>query len=326
MVCGAPAITLSAAAYLSYSIPMTSPETFLVAATILILAFAINFLGIKLSGRVQLATVAIIIAVLLVAIAASAGDIRPSNFTPVFPNGLAAVGTASALIVWSFLGYENVSNVAEEFKDPARDFGRSVTISVVLIASLYMLVAISVIGTGAYTSGGGLAPFAVMMSRVVGSYGGLAVSLLAIVVIFGTVNAYTGGLARIIYAAARGGGLPSFLGSVDAGSGVPRRAMVALISLNLVSLVCFYFLRIGVQTGFLGTSGAAVLTYIIGSACGVKLLRERGARRVVPLLSLGASIVLVPFVGLLMIPGLVAAALASVYCFFRFREPHRTAG
>jgi amino acid efflux transporter len=320
VVFGAPAISLSAAAYLAYSLPMSRPETFVVAALILIAGFAVNVGGIRMSGRIQLAIVLVVVAVLLLAVGASAGSIRSSNFTPVFPEGIAAVGTASALIVWSFLGYENVSNVAEEFKDPRRDFGRSVTTSVVLIGSLYLLVAIAVIGTGAYSAGSGLTPFAVMMSRVFGAYGGAALSVLAVVVIFGTVNAYTGGLARLFYASARDGGLPKFLGTIDPGSGAPRPALIALISVNMLSLLSFYLLQVGVQSGFLATSGAAVMTYIIGSAAGVKLLGRRGRPGILPVLSLAASFVLLPFVGLLLVPSIVVLLVALAYSWLRFGE------
>jgi amino acid efflux transporter len=319
---GAPAVTLSAAAYLAYSFPLTQPETFLIAGLILLAAFAVNFRGMRLSGRVQLATVAVVVAVLLTVVVASGGSIRASNFTPFLPNGLAPVGTASALIVWSYLGYENVPNLAEEFRDPKRDFGRSVAISVCLIGALYLLVAIATIGTGAYKAGGGVTPFAIMASGLFGSSGGIAFSLLAVFVIFSTVNAYTGGLARVIYAAAKDGGLPRFIGFVDQKSGVPRRALLALLFVDSVSLSAYYLLHIDVQTGFLVTSGAAVLTYIVGSVSGVKLLREGGYRRFLPWLSLVASFLLIPFVGWLLLPGLAVMGLAILYTSFR----HSTSG
>ena len=314
---GAPAVTLSAAAYLAYSFPISGPETFTIAGSILLLAFVVNFLGVKLSGRVQLATVAVIIAVLLGAVFASGGNIRASNFTPFLPGGISSVGTASALIVWSFLGYENVPNLAEEFRDPKRDFGRSVAISVCLIGALYFVVAFATIGTGAYAQGGGVTPFAVMMSGIFGSMGGVAFSLVAVFVIFGTVNAYTGGLARVIYAAGRDGGFPRFIGTVDKNSGVPRRALMALLFIDFVSLSAYYVLHIDIQTGFLATSGAAVLTYIVGSASGVKLLRNVGYGRVLSWVSLIASALLVPFVGWLLLPGLVVAGLALLYTSIR---------
>ena len=175
VVLGAPAITLAAGSYLAYAFPISGPEVFLVAAGILGLAYGVNLRGIRFSGRVQVAVVVIMLAILALGVVASSPNVRASNFSPVFPDGFAAVGVASALIVWSYLGYENVSNIAEEFKDPEKDFGRSVSISVLLISALYVAVAVTVVGTGSYAAGGGVTPFAEMMSSVFSSYGGAVV-------------------------------------------------------------------------------------------------------------------------------------------------------
>src|SRR6266571_4251086 len=99
---------------------------------------------------------------------APAATVAAASYTPFLPNGIASIGTAAALIVWSYLGYENTSNVAEEFRNPERDFHRSVVISVLLISGLYLAVAIVTVGTGAYTVGGGVTPFAAMMSGAFG--------------------------------------------------------------------------------------------------------------------------------------------------------------
>jgi amino acid efflux transporter len=320
VVFGAPAITLSAGSYLAYSLPISGGGVFLVALAILVAAYAVNLRGIRMSGRVQLAVVALMVAVLTFAVAASGPHVRPSNFTPFIPYGLGSVGVASALIIWSFLGYENVSNIAEEFKDPEKDFGRSVTISVLLISVLYLAVAATVVGTGAYTAGGGVTPFAEMMSNVLGGYAGLAVSVFAVVVIFSTVNAYTAGMGRVVYAAARDGSLPRFLGTVDPKTGTPRRALLALFAMITVSLVVFYTLRIDIQSAFLATSGAAVLTYIVGSAAGVRLLKRTGARRLLPWISLVVAVAILPFIGQLLLASLVVAGLGLAYGHSRARS------
>jgi amino acid efflux transporter len=313
VVLGAPAITLAAGSYLAYAFPISGTGVFLVASGILILAYGINLRGIRLSGRVQVAVVALMLGVLAFSVVASGPGIRASNFNPLLPDGLASVGVAAALIVWSFLGYENVSNIAEEFKDPKRDFGRSVSISVVLISLLYLAVAFTVVGTGAYRAGAGVTPFAVMMSNVFGPYAGVAVALFAVVVIFSTVNAYTAGMARVVYAAARNGSLPRFLGTVDPRSGVPRRALAALFVMIMADLVVFYLLNVDIQSAFLATSGAAVLTYVVGSAAGVRLLKEKGARRALPLISLAVSLCILPFIGVLLAASVVVALLGFAY-------------
>ena len=313
VVLGAPAVTLAAGSYLAYAFPISGLGVFLAAAVMLLAAFAINIRGIRLSARVQLGVVATIVAVLSLAVVASAPDVRASNFTPLLPGGVASVGVASALILWSFLGYENVSNIAEEFENPERDFARSVTVSVVLVSALYLAVAFTVVGTGAFQAGGGVTPFAEMMSHVFGAFGGVAVSLFAVAIIFSTVNAYTAGMARIIYAAAKEGSLPRVLATVDPRTGAPRRALTALYLMIAPSLVAFYFLHVDLQSAFLVTSGAAILTYVVGSAAGIKLLRAKGAKRALPWVSLVVSLVILPFIGRLLVVSAVVAAAGLVY-------------
>ena len=314
---GAPAITLAAGTYLAYAFPISGPEVYAVAAGILLLAYGINLRGIRLSGRVQIVVVTLMVAIMALGVAASSVEIRASNFAPLFPDGVVSVGVASALIVWSYLGYENVSNIAEEFKDPKRDFGRSVTISVILISALYMAVAFTVVGTGAYRSGGGVTPFADMMSRIFGSYGGVAVSLFAVLIIFSTVNAYTAGMGRVVYAAASDGNLPRFLARVNPRTGVPQRALVALLAIIMVSLTIYYLAGIDIQSAFLATSGVAVLTYVVGSASAIRLLRGTGRDRVLPIISLGTSLALLPFIGPLLVASIPVAGLGFVYGRFR---------
>src|SRR5207247_33724 len=207
-------------------LPVSRLHVFLVAAGILIAAFVVNYLGIRFTGRVQLATVAAILAALTIAVLASVPRVSPANYTPFLPAGVTSIVTQAGLIVWSYLGYENTSNVAEEFKDPERDFHRSVVISVFLISGLYLAIAIVTVGTGAYTVGGGATPFAVMMSGAFCTYGGAIVAFLAIFVTFGTVNAYVAGMARLSFAAAPGGVFPRPLatlprrGAAHAGAGL----------------------------------------------------------------------------------------------------------
>ncbi|MDG7021167.1 MAG: amino acid permease [Nitrososphaerota archaeon] len=317
VVAGAPAISLAAGSYLASSLPMTRPETFLFAALLLLAAFLVNYRGIRFSGRIQLATVAVIVLVLSFAVAASSASVRASNFVPFLPEGPASVGVAAALIVWSFLGYENVSNVAGEFKDPKRDFHRSVAISVVLVSALYIAVAVVIVGTGAYRSGGGVTPFSTLMSTLLGAPGGAVISALAVVIIFSTVNAYTAGMARIIYAAAGDGSFPRALAKLDRQTGVPGRALLFLIAVTLGSLLVFYALDLGIQSAFLTTSGAAILTYVVGSAAGVRLLDAKGARRLLPWAALLASVSILPFIGVPLAVSLAIGLAGLAYSWSR---------
>ncbi|MGA9119742.1 MAG: amino acid permease, partial [Bacteroidota bacterium] len=208
---------------------------------------------------------------------------------------------------WSFLGYENVSNVAEEFRDPKRDFKRSIGLSVVLIGCLYIAVAVVTIGTGAYVAGGSVAPFAAIFSNTLGRYGATGTAVLALFIIFGAVNAYTAGMSRVIYAVARDGGFPRMLYHVNSKTGVPDRSLTMLFGLAMVMLAVYFYSEVNLETALLIPSGAAILVYVIGSAAGIKLLKGKEGRNIFAWISLGMSLAILPFVGVLALIAVVTA-------------------
>lgn len=243
----------------------------------------------------------------------SLGSVKAANFSPFIPNGVLPVGTAAALIFWSYLGYENVSNVAEEFENPKRDFHRSVLLSVVLIGLLYLAVAFVTVGTRAYAAGGSVAPFAAMFSNVLGAYGAAGTAILAVVIIFGTVNAYTAGMSRVALAVARDGALPRVFTRVSTATGAPVGSLTLLTCLSLAMLVVYYVFDVDLQTALLIPSGAAVLIYVVGSAAGTKLLKMQGVRKSLPWISLVISVAVLPFVGPLALVALLTSGAALVY-------------
>ena len=323
VISGAPAVTLIAASYIGYAFPLSRAETYLIAFGIIVAAFAINYRGIVVSSRVQFAVVGSIVALLIATIASSTFFVKAENFQPFLPAGPFAVGTAAALIFWSYLGYENTSNVAEEFENPERDFHRSILLSVGLISFLYLAVAFVTIGTRAYEAGGSVAPFAAILSNILGRHAAEGTALLAVFIIFGTANAYTTGVSRLLYAAARGGGLPHFLDHLNRKTRVPDRVLLTLLSSYAVVLIIYYFSQVDLETALLVPSGAAILVYVIGSAAGVKILgRPNGRTRmnsILPLSALVISLVVLPFIGPLLVLSLVVVLLAVAYLSFTKR-------
>ena len=312
-VAGAPAVTLIAASYLGYAFPMSRLEMYLVGYAVIFLPYLINLRGIVFSNRVQQGIVVTIVALLVLSVVFSAASVKAQNFSPFMPAGLLPVGTAAALIFWSYLGYENVSNVAEEFRDPKRDFHRSITLSVIVIGLLYLSVAFVTVGTRAYMAGGSVAPFAAIFSNVLGPYGAAGTSILALIIIFGVVNAYMAGMSRVVLAVARDGALPAFFTKVSDGTGAPVRSLTLLTGLSLVVLIAYYVLDVNLETALLIPSGAAVLVYVIGSSAGVKLLPDRGARRALPWIALIVSLAVLPFVGPLAVAALLTGLAAMGY-------------
>lgn len=316
---GAPAISLIAASYLKYAFPLDRAETFVIAAGIILAAFLINYRGIVLSNKVQLATIVCIIGLLVSAIIFSSVFVRTDNFSPFLPNGLVPVGTAMALIFWSYLGYENVSNVAEEFENPKRDFQRSIILSAIIIGVLYTLISFVTIGTDAYRAGGSIAPFAAILSNVLGRYGAGGAAVLAVFIIFGAANAYTTGMSRVFYALAKDGGFPTVLDHLGEKTKVPDRALLAILATALPVFALYYFFNVNLETALLIPSGAAILVYVIGSASGVRILGIRQRKKaftmdmMLPIISLAISLIVLPFVGWYLLASLAVSFVALVF-------------
>jgi len=319
-VTGGPAVMLIAASYVAYAFPMSRAETFVVAGAIIFSVFVVNYRGIVVSNKVQLAVVVSIVALLLATVISSSYLVRLENLEPFLPNGLLPIGVSAALIFWSFLGYENVSNVAEEFSDPKKDFHRSILLSVALVSGLYVAVAFVTVGTLSYRSGGSVAPFAAILSNVLGVYGAIGTAILAVFIIFGTANAYMTGMSRVIYAVARDGGLPRVLDHLSKKTSAPDRSILALVGLSFSVLLVFYVFGVDLETALLIASGAAILTYVIGAAAGVRLLKQR----VYPYVTLAISLAILPFLGALLVFSLATMAAAALYSrFFQGRRDAR---
>ena len=59
---------------------------------------------------------------------------------------LARLGATAMLAMYSYGGYNQVCNIGEEIEDPARTMPRSIVLSIVVVAALYMLMTIVILG------------------------------------------------------------------------------------------------------------------------------------------------------------------------------------
>ncbi|MGI0071895.1 MAG: APC family permease [Thermoplasmata archaeon] len=322
-IVGAPAVALIAASYVGYAFSLARPVAYLIGFAVLAVAFGINARGVRASNRVQLAVIGAIVVLLAAVLIVASAHVRLGNFQPFLPHGFLSVGTAAALIFWSFLGYENASNVAEEFERPGRDFRRAVWISVGVIGVLYFALSFVTIGTAAYLAGGGTAPFASILADTFGRYGAVVAALFSLFIVFAVVNAYMTGMSRVFYATARDGGFPRAIAHLSPRTGVPDRALVLLFAAAGCSFLFYYVANISLTTALLVAGGAALFVYVLGSAAGIRIrLREGPAGRglaVVAGISLAISVVLLPFVGLPLVASVVVVGIAAAYSAFARR-------
>ncbi len=122
---GAPAAAMFAGHYVA-DVLGGGVRTALVTATLITLVVATaNFFGLKVSGRLQLGLASVLVVLLVVATVAALPYADLANLQPFAPHGWAAVGSAAALLVWAFAGWEAVSSLAADYRRPDRDLPRA---------------------------------------------------------------------------------------------------------------------------------------------------------------------------------------------------------
>ena len=98
------------------------------------------------TARLQLGLAGVLAALLLVAVVTALPESRAENWTPFAPHGWGAVGTAASLLMLSFIGWEAVSHLAGELRDPARQLPRAIFAALAIVVVLYLGLAIATIG------------------------------------------------------------------------------------------------------------------------------------------------------------------------------------
>ena len=140
--------------YLGYLWPALSTLQFaLIAAAVGVLNLVLLYRPIGSLGALTvtlwvgslLTTAAVIVTGLLHFSPAIAFDFPPGafNFSIGFLIGL---GAASRIGIYDYLGYYDICYIGDEVKDPARVIPRSILTSIVLVAIIYVLINLSIIG------------------------------------------------------------------------------------------------------------------------------------------------------------------------------------
>jgi len=270
---GVPVLGLFGGAYVAAAAGGGHATALAVGATLVAVAVAANWVGLRLSGRLQLVLAALLAALLVVAVAASAPHARIANLSPFAPHGWLAVGGAATLLVWSFAGWETVTHLAAEFADPAGDLRRATALALVLIGTLYLgLAAASVLVLGPRLEHLD-APLAVLLARGRGTTAAATIAaVVAVVVTLGTINAYLASAARLGAALGRDGALPAWLASGGRAGEVPRRSLATVAALT--GTVFAGLLATGADTHVLvlATTSCMAAVYAVGCAAGVRLL------------------------------------------------------
>ncbi len=177
----------------------------------LILALgAINYAGVKFGGRVQVAATGLKLGLIggIIVIGMVAGQGSAANLASSIPAVGGAAGFFTALVgaLWAYDGWNNVSMVSSEIRQPQRSLPRALIAGTVAVIAIYLLTNLAYFRVlPARDVAGAPRVAALMMQRVFGAAGAGAVSVAAMVSIFAALNGSILSGARVPYAMARDG-------------------------------------------------------------------------------------------------------------------------
>ncbi len=214
--------------FAGYFVNMFGGDKIIVAAALIFLMSALNYVGIRESAKFN--NFASIIEasglILVVVIWLLFPPQVPGNVLELPETGLAGIMGAIGVIFFAYIGFENIANLAEEVKDSRRNIPLALIISLLISTILYILVsiaAVSELGSAALSESD--APLTMVVERGLGEYA----SILSVIALFATGNTvliFLIAASRILYGMSAGKSLPVFLSRTDS-HGTPMYAIAA---------------------------------------------------------------------------------------------------
>jgi len=166
------------------------------------------------------------------------------SLSPGFWMGL---GSAMLFTTYDYWGAYNVCFIGDEIKDPGKNIPRAVLLSLLLVAGLYLLMNVSILGVvdwhemlRAADSNNKLYVVSIFMQRLYGPWAANLVTALVMLTAFASVFSLILGYSRVPYAAALDGNYFKVFARVHPVHRFPHISLLALGGAGL--LFCFFSL------------------------------------------------------------------------------------
>jgi APA family basic amino acid/polyamine antiporter len=242
------------------------------AALIVVLSMVVLLRGARESAVANTIMVAVKVAALVLFCAVAFTAFRAGNFQPLFPLGAAGMSAGAASLFFSYIGFDAASTAGEEAKNPQRDLPRAILLSLFLVTTLYVLVAVAALGAMPWRQFEGTeATLSKVLVQAVGggSLWPILLSIGAVIATTSVVLTVQYGQIRILFAMSRDGLVPPLFAKVHPRTGVPR-ANTAIVSSFIAVLAALVPLGSLADATSIGTLFAFMLVNLA-----VVLLRRR---------------------------------------------------
>jgi amino acid transporter len=185
------------------------------------------------------------------------------------------LGQAARIGIYDYLGYYDVCYIGDEVKNPGRVIPRSILISAVAVAAIYIAINLSIIGVVPWRTFVPAADHAesnfivsVLMERVYGSRVAAIFTLLVLWTALGSCFALLLGYSRIPYAAAKSGYFFKAFGRLHPTKGFPH---ISLLVLGVLSILSGY---VSLGTVIDALIVTRIIVQFMGQIVGLMVLRR----------------------------------------------------
>ena len=163
------------------------------------------------------------------------------------PGFFLRLGPAMLMATYTYWGYYNVCFLGDEVKEPGRNIPRALLLSIFLVACLYLLMNVSILGvvpwqeiTASGQSNSGLYVVSIFMRKVYGPWAANLATLMVMWTAFASVFSLTLGYSRVPYAAALDGNYFRVFARIHPQHRFPYISLLALAGVAV--LFCFFSL------------------------------------------------------------------------------------
>ena len=237
-VLSAATVALGFAGYFSNLLGISMEILISIIAVILIVILGlINFFGIRASTWTNVLFTLIEASGLILIIIIGIPKFGTVNYF-VLPtsSSVFSIFSTVGLVFFAYIGFEDVANIAEEVKRPAKNLPRAIIISIVITTLLYCFTAISVVSIKPFDTIDPSAPLSDVATTILGPIGGVIMSLIALFATANTVLIMLIVTSRMMYGMARDKALPEGVGKISPKFKTPALAVLLTTIFTIIPL------------------------------------------------------------------------------------------
>lgn len=247
-ITSAATVAIGFSGYLAVLLPEYPPILYAI-SLVLALSF-LNYYGIRESVWVNSIFTIVEVSGLLIIIAVglSIGSVADTNYFEMpsiaYSSHAAIISTilaSTVLVFFAYYGFENISNISEETKNPTRTIPRALVFSILVTTIIYILVAISTVAlVGWEELSNSNAPLALAASKALGSNGIIVLTILALFATTNTVLMMLISGSRIIFGIAKyDEAIPTILAEVHSSRKTPWLATIFIMAFTLATIILY---------------------------------------------------------------------------------------